>query len=648
MAESERTSYGQGALGETSVQSARTRVGFGARIRYHFDNSLSKAGSFVLYAFVGLVILSVVKTAFSMWIHGTPLATESDPNDYWNNVVSSLFGVLGDVPTATWADRLTSLLAWVGGTAVNAIVIGFAATAIHEIVDNLKSGRSAVISRNHTVILGWSNRIFPIISELAIANANVRGATVVIFANEDRVMMEHEIRSRVGAVRGLTVTSRKGDPTNPGDLARVNIGAAKSVIILDADETGDATIVSTVLAVKASVGNSTVPIVAEVDDPDVGQALFAATNGQVQTVRSHDIIARVTAQASRQAGLSTVILDLLDFDGDEIYFAEIPALVGKSYADALLAFNEASVIGFIERDGTQHLNPKSTTKIPAGARIIAIAEDDDRVTFTGVVKEKPATGGKPSANNLEPEHLLIIGWSAMGRSVLTELAAFLPKGSTVHIVATPKYVDPAELRTLQFGGITVTNSATTGGAEELVAAARAKHYDEVIVLGYRNAISQSEADAQTLLTMLQMNALFNDGSSQVHPTRLVAEILDSRKAELARVAAADDLVISDNLAALVVAQVSENPQLAPVFDDLFDAAGASVNLRPIERYVGLGKRVAYSQLVAAGAAQSESVIGYRVAAESEVGIAQGVVLNPAKHTEFTPAAGDSLIVVANK
>ncbi|MEY4397410.1 MAG: hypothetical protein RLZZ40_1166, partial [Actinomycetota bacterium] len=495
--------------------------------------------------------------------------------------------------------------------------------------------------------LGWSNRVFPILKELAIAGSNLRKPTVVIFADVDRLVMEDQINSRVGDLGKLRIITRKGDPTNPGDLVRANVAGAKSIIILDADESGDATVVSTVLAVKSLVGNTTIPVVAEVDDVQTGEALTSATRGQVQTVHSHDIIARVTAQASRQPGLSTVILDLLDFDGDEIYFSRVPALDGKTYGDAVLAFNGASVIGFRDGKGAIHLNPKASTKIPAGAEIIAIAEDDDKVTYTGVVSAKAPTGASTKKAARPAEHLLVIGWSSMGHSVLSELATFLPKGSTAHIVANPKYVDPAELKALKFPGLTVSFSASTGDIDELIAAAEAKHYDEVIVLGYRNAISESEADAQTMLTMLQMNTLFEDSKNKVHPTRLVAEILDSRKAELARVAAVDDLVISDNLAALVVAQVSENPALAPVFTDLFDADGASVNMRPIEEYAPLKKKVAFSQLVAAGVARNESVIGYRVAANSRDGAAQGVVLNPAKGSEFTPAEGDSIIVVGN-
>jgi ion channel POLLUX/CASTOR len=45
----------------------------------------------------------------------------------------------------------------------------------------------------------------------------------------------------------------------------------------------------------------------------------------------------------------------------------------------------------------------------------------------------------------------------------------------------------------------------SGDVDDLIAQAKGKKFNEVIVLGYRNAISQSEADAQTMLTMLQMN-----------------------------------------------------------------------------------------------------------------------------------------------
>ena len=648
-------SYGQGAQGEIAPEQRAAKISFWTKLRYNFDNSIAKPSSFVLYLFVSLVVLSVLVVFLRTLLLLAPaLATLADGtlqappeltfNTFWNSF-ATLAGRGGE---ATWAERIIGLVVWAISITITASVTGLIVGAIQRAFARLRKGKSPVIDSGHTLILGWSNRVFPILKELAIANANVRKPKVVIFSTLEREVMEDEIESRAEGLGKLKVITRTGDPTNPLDLKRVNLSNAKSVIILDADEVGDATVVSTVLAVKSVNTNPALRIIAELDDAHTAEALVTSSNGQVIPVRSHDVIARVTAQASRQPGLAAVTLDLIDFDGDEIYFQDVPALVGKTYRDALLAFNSASVIGLLRADGTSALNPKHSTKIKDGDRVIAVAEDDDKVVYTGVVdaianKKVPT----PKAIVRKPENLLVIGWSSMGRSVLTELASYLPKGSSVHIVAQSRYVAADELKNLKFGSLKVTHASVTGDIDDLIAAASAKRYNEIIVLGYREAISESEADAQTMLTMLQMNQLFGIEGNGVEPTRLVAEILDSRKAELARVAAVDDLVVSDNLAALLIAQISENPALAPVFEDLFDADGAAINVKPVEHYVPVGKTVAFGELVAIASAHGDSAIGYRVKAEAGLDASTGVRMNPNKNTEFKVAAGDSLIVIGD-
>jgi voltage-gated potassium channel Kch len=650
MSENEETrSYGQGAQGEPDAPKA-TKVSFGTRLRYSFDNSLSKAGAFVGYVFIAIILLAFAMTAIQAAIATvTPLNTPLDPASYFFSYWAAFTKILGIGSTDAWGAQIVNFIYWAIGIAISGAVIGFISAAIQRAVARLKEGKSAVIESGHTLILGWSNRVFPILAELAIANDNVRKPRVVVFANTARTVMDAEILSRVPNLGKLKVITRTGDITNPEDLKRANVSSAKSIIILDADETGDATVVSTVLAVKAVNANANTRIIAELDDANTAEAITTATEGQVIAVRSHDVIARVTAQASRQPGLAAVTLDLLDFAGDEIYFSDVPALVGKTYADAVLAFNTASVIGVVDGKGKVQINPAQTAKISAGSKIIAIAADDDKIVYTGVrediAKKKISKAKEPVR---KPEHLLFIGWSSMGRSVVAELAQFLPKGSTVHIVAEKKHVLPEELKGLKFGSnIKVTHASVSGDIDELIAAASAKKYNEVIILGYREAISEAEADSQTMLTMLQMNQLFEAKGNGVEPTRLVAEILDSRKAELARVAAADDMVVSDNLAALLIAQVSENPALAPVFDDLFDADGASINVNPIEHYAPVGKSIEFAELVAIGRAHGESVIGYRTLKGSKGDAASGVKLNPTKTDTFKPAAGDGLVVIGN-
>jgi voltage-gated potassium channel Kch len=642
-------SFGQGAQGEPDAPKAR-KVSLLTRLRYNFDNSIAKSGTFVAYMFGALVIMSILVVFIKYALYAVPALYAGDKlatptfETFWG----SFAGLLGKGGEPTWADRILGIISWAVTITLAGSVTGFIVGAINRTFERLRKGKSPVVDSGHTLILGWSNRVFPILKELAIANENVRKPLVVIFSDKSRDFMEDEIESRAEGLGKLKVITRSGDPTNPADLKRANIAGAKSIIILDENAAGDANIVSTVLAVKSVNANPSTRIIAEVDDPHTAEALETATEGRVISVRSHDVIARVTAQASRQPGLAAVTLDLLDFAGDEIYFNSVPALAGKTYADAILAFNSASVIGIVDDHGIAHLNPKQATKLTAKTQIIAIAEDDDKVVYTGVredISTKKITAKKlPVA---KAEHLLVIGWSSMGRSVVSELAEFLPKGSSVHIVAQSKFVAAAELTDLKFGDIKVTHASVSGDIDELIAAASAKKYNEVIILGYRNAISESEADAQTMLTMLQMNQLFAADGNGVEPTRLVAEILDSRKAELARVAAADDLVVSDNLAALLIAQVSENPALAPIFDDLFDAEGASINVRPIEFYAPLGEELEFAELVAIARAHGESAIGYLVLAEAPGDSASGVRLNPAKTAKFKPAAGDALVVISD-
>jgi Trk K+ transport system NAD-binding subunit len=153
--------------------------------------------------------------------------------------------------------------------------------------------------------------------------------------------------------------------------------------------------------VKAVNANPKTRIIAELDDAHTAEAITSATNNQVIAVRSQEVIARVTAQASRQPGLAAVTLDLLDFAGDEIYISGIPELVGKTYADALLAFKQASVIGLVDTDGTPQINPASTTKISAGTKVIAIAEDDDKIIYSGLRSDLKVKKVSSSAGTLK-------------------------------------------------------------------------------------------------------------------------------------------------------------------------------------------------------------------------------------------------------
>ncbi|MEN9751908.1 MAG: hypothetical protein RLZZ600_955 [Actinomycetota bacterium] len=649
MSEPERN-YGQGTLGTEGTQT-KSKRGLWTRIRYAFDNALGSKKRFVGFIFLSMIVLAVAMTAIQAilaaitWLN----QTSGDHPTYFDTFWAAFSKILSLGGEDTWAERIVGVLYWAIAIAVTGTVIGFITSLIQRTMAQLSKGTSPVIETGHTLILGWSPRVFPILDELAVAQESKRQPVVVVFADKDRQTMDDEIRTHTDRLFGkkkakLRVITRKGNPANPSEVSRANPGEASAIIVLD-DTANDANILTTVLAVRANTGSHHPPIIAEIDDAHVAQTLRTATDGAVRSVRSHDIIARVTAQASRQPGLAAVVLDLLDFDGDELYFAQAGELVGKTYGDALLAFAGSSVIGIQHADGSSSLNPAPATIIAPSDRLTVIATDDSTVRVS--IPTTPAVAPKRKAfkDSTAAKHLLVIGWSSMGRSVLTYLSEYLPKGSSIHIVARSKFVEPVELANLKFGNVAVSYAAISGDVDEVIAAAERRKYDEIIVLGYRNALSRSEADSQTLLTMMQMNHMFQDQSNSVQETRIVAEILDSTLLPLARVASADDLVVSDVLGALLISQLAENPEMSPVLEDLLDADGAAIHMRSVEHFATPGETVSFAQLVVAGRERGESVIGFRVAANARQ-TSSGVVLNPEKATEFDVAAGDSVIVIA--
>ncbi len=620
------------------------------RLRYNFENSLSRPSAFIGYVLVTIIFLGIVMAVLKSIIEKIFILNQPiDSGTFFFAFWDAFTQILGFGSTDPWGSQIIKALYLIIGIVISGAVIGFISNMITRTVARLRLGQGLVIESNHTLILGWSNRIFPILKELSIANPNGRKSKIVIFSARSRDSMESDIQSLKEHIRHLKIITRTGDQTNPEELKRVNIYGAKSIIILDQDDSGDADVISTILAIKAVNLNSQIRIIAELDNPETAKIIYNATKGQVIPIHSQDVISRVTAQASRQQGLATVTLDLLDFRNDEIYFTEITELIDKTYSDAVLAFNSASVFGVLDAKGQSHINPNRSYRFQKGDKVIAIAKDHDNVVFTGFTPEiSPFLDATLQLKVREPEHLLVIGWSKMGHSVIKEISMFLPIGSTIHIVAQSRLVSKDQLSTLDFGSnFTVTFALISQDFDELSVAATAKNYNEIIILSYRNSLSQKEADAQTMLTILQMNQLFATNERGVNHTRLVAEILDSRKAELARVAGIDDLVMSDNLAALLIAQVSENPELAAIFDDLFDAEGASINIRPIDTYAPLGKEIEFAQLVQVGLSYGDSVIGYRVHANQNSGDAEGVRLNPLKSHIFIPSAGDGIIVIGN-
>ncbi len=632
-------STGQGSIIGNKKSEEKSEVSFKRKVKYYLNSALSKTPYFVLFLIITAFILGLLMAIIQYYVDANAEVTFFDK--WWDSVTK----ILGLGSGATWTKRLIAFMFWAFGIAISGTVIGFIATGIKGLVEKLKKGKSPIISKNHILIIGWSDSIFAILKELSIANENVKNTTVVIFSSLKNEKMEDEIAAKINSKLNLKIITRSGDSSNPIELEIVNPKEAKTILVLSQDNISDSQVIISILALASLVKNNTIPIIAQINDAIHIKNLESLKNINVVPVLSKNIITNVTAQTLRQKGIGAIILDLLDFDGDEIYFAEIPELINKPYSEALLAFEKSSSIGIVNEEGVSCLNPANETIIKKGDKLILISEDDSTIFYKPQIASQNDNFNFPtSKKSISEKHILFIGWSEMGVEILNTLSTFLSSSSDVTVLYLPKFVEPSQLEKTNFNNINIQFKEINVHEFDLEKFIASGNFEEIMVLGYTHEISIPDADVLTLMEMLKLDSIKHTNTNIKY--RVLAQIYDSRKAKLASATETEELIISDNLSAILIAQLTENPALNPIFNDIFDADGAAINIYPIENYAELGKEIKYVDIVNIGIKYKESVIGVRIDNLEVNDHTEGVYLNPSKNKTFKPKKGDQVIVIS--
>ncbi|MFD7395424.1 NAD-binding lipoprotein [Streptomyces virginiae] len=642
------------------------------RLRYRFDN-LVAGGTTALIGWFALACLAVVVPASTVLVwadRAAPATLSGRLAAVWVSVGQTLKigGAVGS-PLYVLASVALALVALL----FVSTLVGLITTGINARIMLLRRGHSTVLESGHTVVLGWSDQIFPVVGELVTANANRRRPAIAVLAPKDKVEMEDEICTSTASVAvagaGRTrIICRNGRTTDPAELARVSPRTAKAVLVLPPEgDTGDAQVVKTLLALDAAVPESGgAVVVAAVRDTrnHLTARLAAGPGGHVLCV--DDIIARLLVQTAREPGLSLVYQELLDFAGDEFYTAAAQGLAGRTFGEALLSFTTSSVVGLLRADGRVALNPDPGTVIGADDRIILISEDDDTAVpadASGHVDEDAIVTARPRTP--EAERLLLLGWNRRAPLVVEQLDQFVGPGTTLDVVSLADVVRmrraagdarPRSHLEVAFHSGDITDP-------ELLAKLDVPSYDSVIVIGETGhepvphqaapptpAIdlglapeTGTETDDRTLVTLLHLRAI---GEAAGRELSLTTEMSDDGNRLLAPARAGADFIVSGRLISLLMTQISESPCLADVFEELFEAEGNELHLKPVADYVRTDREVAFATLVESARRRRECAVGYRLRAEAAVGPAYGVRLNPDKGQRVRFGEHDWLIVLA--
>jgi voltage-gated potassium channel Kch len=617
---------------------------FRDRFRYRFDNIMARGpvaivGLLALVTFAFILVIAIIVEVFHIFPQGS---NWNFGEVLWQNMLRALDSgtFAGDVG---WPYRVAALVVTIGGIFVVASLIGIISSAFDSKVEDLRKGGSKVVEADHTLILGWSAKVFPIVSELLIANESRRKATIVILADYDKVEMDDAIRSHFPKSGNTRIITRSGDPMSLADLELGNPHEARSIIVLapEGNDDPDSAVIKTTLALTNNPRRRSdeYHIVGEINDVGNLEAARLVGRDEAHWVLASDLISRITVQTCRQSGLSVVYTELLDFDGDEIYFSDQPSLVGRTYFDAQLAFADSTVMGMVKGE-TVHINPDAGMLYEIGDQLILIAEDDSTIVL-GSAPGTPDNTAITGAATLEqqPEQTLVLGYNSGLHVMLSELSDYVSPGSAVTVVA-----DIAGPKPETFASMPVTFRRADTTSRAVLESLDVGSFDHIIVLAYKETLDPQRADAKTLITLLHLRDMADRVGMDLN---VVSEMLDDRNRELAEVTRADDFIVSDKLISLMLSQVSENKQLTDVFDTLFSSEGSEIYLRPADLYVTPGSAVDFYTVLEAARRRGETAIGFRIAADArDSQRAYGVAVNPKKAQSRTFTAADKIIVLA--
>ncbi|KAL1313402.1 hypothetical protein AAHE18_16G109600 [Arachis hypogaea] len=517
--------------------------------------------------------------------------------------------------------RLVAVSISFGGMLIFAMMLGLVSDAISEKFDSLRKGKSEVVEQNHTLILGWSDKLGSLLNQLAIANESLGGGTVVVMAERDKEEMELDIAKMEFDFKGTSVICRTGSPLILADLKKVSVSKARAIIVLAEDgnaDQSDARALRTVLSLTGVKERLRGHIVVELSDLD-NEVLVKLVGGDlVETVVAHDVIGRLMIQCARQPGLAQIWEDILGFENCEFYIKRWPQLDGMQFEDVLISFPAAIPCGIkaATYGGKIILNPDDSYVLQEGDEVLVIAEDDDTYAPASLPMVWKGSLPKDFVYPKSPERILFCGWRRDMEDMIMVLDASLAHGSELWMFndvpekEREKKLTEGSLDINRLENISLVNREGNAVIRRHLESLPLESFDSILILADESVEDSAiQADSRSLATLLLIRDIqarrlpYEAMASQAHggsfskgswigemkqasdKTVIISEILDPRTKNLLSMSKISDYVLSNELVSMALAMVAEDRQINDVLEELFAEEGNEMHIRQADLYL---------------------------------------------------------------
>jgi len=548
------------------------------------------------------------------------------------------------------------------GMVVFGILIGFISTSMESRLASLQKGNSPVKERGHVLILGWSNKIIMLLRLLARSRAGLR---VVVLARPEIAQMQEALRAEGILSLPMKLVLRTGLPTNILELKRVAFEQASSIIVLADASHESETAGRDVEAIKTAMllssfsdwRGSRPVLVSEINRKQNLEIARIAGRNEISLVSSSEVISKVIVQSARQSGLSFVYSEILSADGNSIRVRRVPACIGKRFGDIQSGFADAIPIGVSwqqEKEGIARyvagLNPEPDYTIDADDSLVLLSRRDE-VSYDAGIKTPVSPIARCETYQKPPlNRILILGFNDNVHDILSEFDGHVSAGSNIDVVSNFRDEEAKQRLeqnlTKPFRNITVTFRRGDTISAGFLRSLDVRSCDCIITLADES--NEDDPDARSIMLLLLLSDIMA-ADRDAPRAHIVSEIHDPANRELVARTAAQEIIVSPEIISMQLSQISQQPVLESIYQELLSAGGIEICLKPVSRYVELHQPCSFMDLQLAAQDLMEVAVGVRLDDPVAGAISRDAVqLNPRRDTRWEFGPDDSVVVLAQE
>ncbi len=641
------------------------QANFKDKLRYRFEKYLNRGGSSIFVSLFVVFIVLFTLMVFLRWIMISLWPELAYTDNFFDDIwltwlqMTDPGNMNQDNVAPTWL-KITTILSGVIGVVILSMLIAFITTALEKVFYNFRKGRGKVIEENHTLILGWNERVVDIIRELILANESESYASIVILSDEDKEEMDDLIAKRIPDKKTTSIITTTGDYANINELKRVSIKAAKSVILLancsesafqDEKINSDVQSVKSIMAIiSCQDGKNELPIIAEIFNEDKRELIGYFHDENIIALDSWEIMGKLLVQTSLTSGLEMVYNEILSFDGCEIYFYE-SNWNNISFGDLPLHFKDGIPLGVYNEEDGMTLRPGRDYKMKSEDQIIILAEDDSTINFeTQSIHEFSKIELIDTKLEQGQKSILILGWHSVAEIFISESADYLTEGSSFDIYfknPNEEFINRVEELKTIYSEFKITLTDADPLLMDSLQATNPFDYDNIIILSQEfNEQRADRIDSDTLIILLLLRKI-KMATPDVH-TKIITQVLNSDNQEIITQTDVDDFIISNKLITMILAQLSEEPLIMKFYEDIFSEDGSEIYVKSIQLYTNqFPLKTTFGDLIGLADLRDEICLGIRKGNQSKNADENfGVTLNLDKNQVIELDKDDFLVVLS--